>query len=137
MPVAVHDCSLHAYVLMTNHVHLLTTPSAPDGIPRVMRDVGWDIVRAINQSYHCTGTLWEGRFKSSLVDTDRYCLTDYCCIESTPLRAGHDPPTPPNTAGQFFTAIHWAGQICRSRQMTTGSCWLRMTIPVCLQRILY
>jgi putative transposase len=84
----VHDCSLHAYVLMTNHVHLLMTPSTPDGVSRVMQDLGRDFVRAINRTYRRTGTLWEGRFKSSLVDTSRYCLICYRYIELNPVRAG-------------------------------------------------
>lgn len=83
-----HGCNLHAYVLMTNHVHLLMTPTTPAGLSRVMRDLGRDFVRTINRRYRRTGTLWEGRFKASLVDTIRYCLT--CCryIELNPVRAG-------------------------------------------------
>ena len=83
-----HDCCLHAYVLMTNHVHLLITPSAPESVSRVMQDLGRKFVRAINRSYRRTGTLWEGRFKSSLVDTRRYCLACYRYIEHNPVRAG-------------------------------------------------
>lgn len=83
-----HDCNLHAYVLMTNHVHLLMTPSTPDGTSKVIRDLGRDYVRKINKIYRRSGTLWEGRFKSSLVDTNRYCLTCYRYIELNPLRAG-------------------------------------------------
>lgn len=82
-----HDCSLHAYVLMTNHVHLLMTPSTPEGVSKVIRDLGRDYVRAINKTYRRSGTLWEGRFKSSLVDTNRYCLTCYRYIEFNPQRA--------------------------------------------------
>ena len=83
-----YDCSLHAYVLMTDHIHLLLTPSTPEGASLVMRDTGRDFVRAINKSCRRTGTLWEGRFKSSLVDTGRYCLTCYRYIELNPVRAG-------------------------------------------------
>lgn len=83
-----HDCSLHAYCLMTNHVHLLMTPSAPAGASRVMQDVGRDFVRSFNRIHRRTGTLWEGRFKSSLVDTRRYCLVCYRYIELNPVRAG-------------------------------------------------
>jgi putative transposase len=50
-----HDCSLHAYVLMTNHAHLLMTPATPEGVSKVMRDLGRDYVRAINRTYHRTG----------------------------------------------------------------------------------
>jgi putative transposase len=83
-----HDCSLHAYVLMTNHVHLLMTPSTPEGVSMVIRDLGRDYVRTINKTYRRSGTLWEGRFKSSLVDKTRYCLTCYRYIELNPVRAG-------------------------------------------------
>lgn len=83
-----HACHLHAYALMTNHVHLLITPSTPDGVSRVMCDLGRDFVRTINRNHQRTGTLWEGRFKSSLVDTNRYCLTCYRYIELNPVRAG-------------------------------------------------
>jgi putative transposase len=83
-----HDCSLHAYVLMTNHVHLLMTPSTPEGVSMVIRDLGRDYVRTINKTYRRSGTLWEGRFKSSLVDKARYCLTCYRYIELNPVRAG-------------------------------------------------
>lgn len=83
-----HDCSLHAYVLMTNYVHLLMTPSMPEGVSMVIRDLGRDYVRTINKTYQRSGTLWEGRFKSSLVDKARYCLTCYRYIELNPIRAG-------------------------------------------------
>jgi len=83
-----HDCSLHAYVLMTNHVHLLMTPSTPEGVSMVFRDLGRDYVRTINKTYRRSGTLWEGRFKSSLVDKARYCLTCHRYIELNPVRAG-------------------------------------------------
>lgn len=83
-----HDCSVHAYVLMTNHVHLLATPNKPDAISRTMQDVGRRYVQYVNFTYRRSGTLWEGRFKANLVDTERYFLT--CCryIELNPVRAG-------------------------------------------------
>lgn len=83
-----HDCAIHAYVLMTNHVHLLMTPAQPDGIAKVMQSVGRRYVRYINDSYGRTGTLWEGRYKASLIDSERYLLI--CCryIELNPVRAG-------------------------------------------------
>jgi putative transposase len=83
-----HDCALHAYVLMTNHVHLLLTPGNPDGVSRVVRDLGRDYVRTINRNYRRSGTLWEGRYKSSLIDEARYCLACYRYIELNPVRAG-------------------------------------------------
>ena len=72
-----HQCKVHAYVLMTNHVHLLITPEIPTGVSLVFRDLDRDYVRQLNRKYRRTGTLWEGRFKSSLVDHDIYCLTCY------------------------------------------------------------
>jgi putative transposase len=82
-----HDCAIHAYVLMTNHVHLLATPAATGGISRMMQAVGRRYVGSFNARDHRTGTLWEGRFKAALVDTDRYLLTCYRYIELNPVRA--------------------------------------------------
>lgn len=83
-----HDCSVHAYVLMTNHVHLLLTPKQPHAVSRTMQDVGRRYVQYVNFRYRRSGTLWEGRFKASLVDTQHYFLA--CCryIELNPVRAG-------------------------------------------------
>ncbi|MDH3401766.1 MAG: transposase [Chromatiales bacterium] len=83
-----HQCQLHAYVLMTNHVHLLMTPLKPDGVSLVLRDLGRDYVRTINKVHQRSGTLWEGRFRSSLVDATSYCLNCYRYIEMNPVRAG-------------------------------------------------
>ena len=82
-----YGVSLHAYVLMTNHVHLLMTPSSPEGISRVMQLVGNRYVQYVNRSYRRTGTLWEGRHKSSLVEAERYLLSCYRYIELNPVRA--------------------------------------------------
>jgi putative transposase len=84
-------CSVHAYVLMTNHVHLLMTPTGSGQIARVMQALGRRYVRYINDRYHRTGTLWEGRYKSSLVDRDTYLLHCYRYIELNPVRAGMCP----------------------------------------------
>jgi putative transposase len=83
-----HDCSIHAYVLMTNHVHLLLTPNRPAAVSSTMQDVGRRYVQHVNFRYGRSGTLWEGRFKASLVDTEKYFLA--CCryIELNPVRAG-------------------------------------------------
>lgn len=80
-------CDIHAYVLMTNHVHILATPRVADGVSRLMQDIGREYVRYINSSYRRSGTLWEGRFKSSLVDSAEYCLVCYRYIELNPVRA--------------------------------------------------
>jgi len=79
---------LHAYVLMTNHVHLLVTPKDEYGVSRMMQSVGRNYVQYINKTYRRTGTLWEGRFKSSLVANDAYLLACYRYIELNPVRAG-------------------------------------------------
>jgi len=83
-----HDCALHAYVLMTNHVHLLVTPAAPGGVSRLMQALGRRYVASFNARYQRTGTLWEGRFKSALVDSEHYALACYRYIELNPVRAG-------------------------------------------------
>jgi REP-associated tyrosine transposase len=80
--------TVHAYVLMTNHIHLLMTSTLADGISRTMQFLGSNYVRRINERYERTGTLWEGRFKSSPVDTEFYCLACYRYIELNPVRAG-------------------------------------------------
>ena len=83
-----YDCAIHAYVLMTNHVHLLVTPNAEDGLSRMMQGVGRQYVRYINGVYRRSGTLWEGRFKAALVESERYLLSCMRYIELNPVRAG-------------------------------------------------
>ncbi len=80
--------AVHAWVFMTNHVHLLATPRNENGISRMMQCVGRQYVRHFNRSYGRTGTLWEGRFKSSLVDEEGYFLVCQRYIELNPVRAG-------------------------------------------------
>ena len=70
-----HDCDIHAYVLMTNHVHLLITPQTDDGLSKVMQRVGRYYVQYFNYTYERTGTLWEGRYKATLIDSKGYLLT--------------------------------------------------------------
>jgi putative transposase len=82
-----HRCAIHAYVLMPNHVHLLATPERFGGVAGMMQDVGRRYVRLFNDSYDRTGTLWEGRYKSSLIDSESYLLTCHRYIESNPVRA--------------------------------------------------
>jgi putative transposase len=65
-------CALHAYVLMSNPVHLLLTPSQPQDVPRLIISLGRRYVGYINKTYHRTGTLWDSRYKSSLVQEDTY-----------------------------------------------------------------
>jgi putative transposase len=80
-------CAVHAYVLMTNHVHLLMTPVASGRVARVMQALGRRYVRYINDRYRRTGTLWEGRYKACLVDHETYLLRCYRYIELNPVRA--------------------------------------------------
>jgi len=80
--------SLHAWVFMTNHVHLLASPHADDGISNMMQSVGRRYVRYFNREYRRSGTLWEGRFKSSLVQSETYLLQCQRYIELNPVRAG-------------------------------------------------
>ncbi|ACF50701.1 REP-associated tyrosine transposase [Stenotrophomonas maltophilia] len=81
-------CRIHAYVLMGNHVHLLVTPDAPGGMSRMMQAVNRAYVRRVNERQQRTGTLWEGRFHSTLVDTERYLLACQRYVELNPVRAG-------------------------------------------------
>lgn len=83
-----HDCSIHAYVLMPNHVHLLITPRTSRAIPLVFQALGRRYVQTLNRKYERTGTLWEGRYRASLVDSEAYLLTCYRYIELNPVRAG-------------------------------------------------
>ena len=82
-----YDCRIYAYVLMTNHVHLLASADRPYDLSRMMQHLGRRFVRYVNHVYRRSGTLWEGRFKASLVDTETYFLR--CCryIECNPVRA--------------------------------------------------
>jgi putative transposase len=82
------QCAVHAYVLMSNHVHLLVTPSTVGALASMMQSIGRNYVSYINATYRRSGTLWEGRYKSCLVDADDYLLTCYRYIELNPVRAG-------------------------------------------------
>ena len=83
-----HGCAVHAFVLMTNHVHLLVTPASAGDVSRMMQAVGRRYVGSFNARYRRTGTLWEGRFKAALVDSERYLMACYRYIELNPVRAG-------------------------------------------------
>ena len=82
-----HRCGIHAYVLMTNHVHLLVTPAAPGAVSRMMQMLGRNYAGYFNVRHARSGTLWGGRFKSCIVDTDTYLLCCYRYIELNPVRA--------------------------------------------------
>ncbi|MGH8830218.1 MAG: REP-associated tyrosine transposase [Polaromonas sp.] len=80
--------ALHAYVLMSNHFHLLATPGTDDGLPQMMQAVGRRYVRYFNDRQGRSGTLWEGRYRSTLIETDRYLLACMAYIDLNPVRAG-------------------------------------------------
>jgi len=80
--------AIHAWVFMTNHVHLLVTAEEADGVSRMMQSLGRQYVRYYNHSYRRTGTLWEGRFRSCVVDAEHYLLVCQRYIELNPVRAG-------------------------------------------------
>jgi putative transposase len=80
--------AIHAYVLMPNHFHLLATPETADGLPQMMQAVGRRYVRWFNDSQGRSGTLWEGRYKSTVIDTDQYLLTCMAYLDLNPVRAG-------------------------------------------------
>jgi REP-associated tyrosine transposase len=81
-------CAIHAYVLMTNHIHLLLTPDAGDAISRLFQECGRQYVGYINHLYRRRGTLWEGRHKGIIVESTAYVLTCMRYIELNPVRAG-------------------------------------------------
>ncbi len=83
-----YGVALHAYALMGNHVHLLMTPGCEEGISRVMSLVGNRYVQFINKHYGRSGTLWEGRHRACVIDTERYLFNCYRYIDLNPVRAG-------------------------------------------------
>ncbi len=83
-----HALAVHAYVLMPNHVHLLVTPPTDTALSKAMQSLGRRYVRWFNDKYGRTGTLWEGRFRSTVIDADRYLLACSRYIELNPVRAG-------------------------------------------------
>jgi len=85
---AQYECALHAYVLMTNHIHLLITPPTAGALGRVMQSVGRRYVPYFNWIEGRKGGLFEGRFRASPIDTEQYLLTCYRYIERNPVRAG-------------------------------------------------
>jgi putative transposase len=82
------EVAIHAYVLMSNHFHLLLTPQTADGLPQMMQAVGRRYVRYFNDSQQRSGTLWEGRYRSTLIQTERYLLACMAYIDLNPVRAG-------------------------------------------------
>jgi putative transposase len=85
---AEHAVLVHAYVLMTNHLHLLATPPTPQSLPKMMQSVGRRYVQHFNRARKRTGTLMEGRYRGTLIESERYFLTCMRYIELNPVRAG-------------------------------------------------
>lgn len=83
-----YGSAIHAYVFMTNHVHLLVTPRDARSLGKTMQSVGRRYVQLFNSQYDRTGTLWEGRYKAVVIDSERYLFTCYRYIELNPVRAG-------------------------------------------------
>jgi putative transposase len=97
--------AIHAYVLMSNHFHLLATPETAEGIPQMMQAVGRRYVRTYNLRHARTGTLWEGRYKSTLIQAERYLLACMVYIDLNPVRAGMvaDPANYPWSSYQHYS----------------------------------
>ena len=83
-----HGVQLHAYVLMGNHLHLLLTPQENNSLPHMMQAVGRAYVLYFNKRHSRSGTLWEGRYRSALIQTERYLLVCMAYIDLNPVRAG-------------------------------------------------
>lgn len=99
--------AIHAYVLMSNHFHLLATPETTEGIPRMMQSVGRRYVRHFNLTQSRTGTLWEGRYKSNLIQAERHLLACMAYLDLNPVRAGlvHEPAAYP-----WSSHAHYSGR---------------------------
>jgi putative transposase len=82
-----YGVAIHAWVLMTNHIHILCTPSTDNGISKMIQSLGRMYVGYFNYTYNRTGTLWEGRYKSCIIQSDKYLLSVYRYIELNPVRA--------------------------------------------------
>ncbi|WP_295798632.1 transposase [uncultured Microbulbifer sp.] len=110
-----HRVKIHAWVFMTNHVHLLATPETDDGIARMMQSLGRMYVRYFNRTYRRTGTLWEGRYRSCLVQSETYLLECYRYIELNPVRAGmvHHP-------SDYFWSSYSANALGKSSSILTA-----------------
>jgi putative transposase len=82
------EVAIHAYVLMSNHIHLLATPQTAEGLPHMMQALGRSYVRYFNTTQQRSGTLWEGRYKSTLIQSERYLLACMAYLDLNPVRAG-------------------------------------------------
>jgi putative transposase len=109
-----HGCAIHAYVLMTNHVHLLVSPQEPVSISRLIQFVGRRYVRYINRTYAKSGTLWEGRHKGCVISSESYLLSCMRYIELNPVRAGMV-----ESPGEYCWSSHHANAVGRFDKLIT------------------
>lgn len=108
---------IHAWVFMSNHVHLLATPSNNNALSAMMQALGRRYVRNFNYKYHRSGTLWEGRFKSCLVQSESYLLKCYRYIELNPVRAGMvDNPAEYTWSSYQCNALGMESDICTQHE---------------------
>ena len=105
---AAHAVAVHAYVLMPNHVHLLVTPESDSGLSSFMQALGRGYVRWFNDRHQRSGTLWEGRFRSTVIAADRYLLACMRYIELNPVRAGLST-NPPDY--RWSSSAHHVGRL--------------------------
>lgn len=108
------ELQIHAYVLMGNHVHLLVRSDESGKVSRATRQLGQAYVTAFNRRHRRTGTLWEGRFKSCLVDSDRYLLTAYRYIQLNPVRAA----TVERPEHHHWSSVHANLALCEDALVT-------------------
>jgi len=83
-----HAVAVHAYVLMSNHFHILATPSTVDGLPQMMQAVGRRYVQYFNRRHGRSGTLWEGRYRCTVLEAGRYLLPCMVYLDLNPVRSG-------------------------------------------------
>lgn len=117
-------CAVHAYVLMTNHVHLLLTPRRLDGPSLLMKHLGQRYVQYVNRTYRRSGTLWEGRFRSSIVQRQGYLLRCYRYIELNPVRAGMVP----HPGDYLWSSYHFNAELKSSLLLTPHEEYLALGV---------
>lgn len=117
-----HGLCIHAYVLMGNHVHLLVSSDASGKVSLAMRQLGQAYVTAFNRRHRRSGTLWEGRFKSCLVDSGRYLLTAYRYIELNPVRAAMVE----RPEHHHWSSVHANLALCEDSVVTPHPCFIEL-----------
>jgi len=114
-----YDIAIHAWVMMTNHTHLLVTPRDDNTVSLMMQYLGRHYVRRFNKVHNRTGTLWEGRYRSSLVDSDQYVLACYRYIENNPVKANIV-----SSPGEYrWSSYHANARGIDSAMLTTHPCY--------------